>query len=112
MKFRCRIDGTSNNHLGKDTEGALRLQYTSPTLEMQIEIPEMQIITQHQQVTEEEQASNHRRGEDTEGAVNEKYRNANPMLAIPAEPPDKGTTTFVQREFHPDATRTATIRQF
>ena len=89
-------------------ERALRVQYTSPTLEMQIEIPETQIITQHQRVTEEEQASNHRRGEDTEGAVYEKYRNANPMLAIPAEPPDKRTITFVQREFHPDATRTAT----
>ena len=107
IKFRCRIDERSNYHPGIDMEGALRLQPSS-TSEMQIENTEMQIITQHQRVTEEEQASNHRRGEDTEGAVNEKYRNANPMLAIPAEPPDKRTTTFVQREFHPDATRTAT----
>ena len=30
------------------------------------------------------------------------------MLTIPVEPPDKRSTTFVQLEFHPNATRTAT----
>ena len=108
MKFRCRINGISNNLLGKDTEGASRLQHTSPMLEMQIKISEMQMITQHQRVIKEEQATNHRRGEDTEGAVNEIFIKAKPMLAIPVEPPDKRTTTFVQRGFHPDASRTTT----